>query len=166
MKEIKPEARLIEEALGKFSSWVVAIIGLIVIFFPLLPGWEALKKLGENHFLRVIEGFLLLYVAAMIRERYNLKSRFMDLMEAFDTFNATLYGKDFKVTRETITYLVTSLASKNPAVKEKAHALLVRITGKNMEPDYEKWKKWWDKARWSFVQTGPEDSEAKEGKER
>ena len=166
MKGLGPEARMLEEALGRLSAWIVGIVGLVVIFFPLLPGWKALQRIGENHFLRVIEGFLLLYVAAMIKERYHLKSRFMDLMEAFDTFNATLYGKDFKVTRETITYLVTSLASKNPSVKEKAHALLVRITGEDMEPDYEKWKKWWDKARWSLTQSGEDDSEAKEGSEK
>ncbi len=165
MKSVSPQARWLEETLGKVAVWSTVFLGLLIIFLPFLPGWEAIRRLGEAGFVRVLVGFLFFYVAAMIRERYRLKSRFMDLMEAFDAFNAALYGKNFKVTREAVTYLVTSLASSNPSVREKAHALLVRMTGQNLGPDYEAWKKWWDKNRLTFTPVQSESGEARERSE-
>ena len=165
MRSVDPQARWLEEFLGKAAVWTTVFLGLLIVFLPLLPGWQAIKNLGEAGFVRVLVGFLFFYIAAMIKERYRLKSRFMDLMEAFDAFNSALYGKNFKVTREAVTYLVTSLASSNPAVREKAHALLVRMTGQEMGPDYEAWKDWWDKNRLTFTPVRSESGEARERSE-
>ena len=143
MGRTRPEIRLLEEALNRFTFWVVVLAGLYVVFLPLCPGWESIREVGETHFLRVLVGFLLLYVAVIMRDRARVKSNFADLLEAFDNFNATLYGRSRKVTPEAITYLVTSLASKRPEVREKAHSLLVKITGQELGPEQEAWKRWW-----------------------
>ena len=133
----------------------ITLAGFLVILLPLLPLWGAIKGVGgegrgDVHFLRVVVGFLLLYVAAMIRERQRLKSGLMDLVDSFDSFNAALYGKNYKVTRETVTYLITSLGSSSVSVRERALGILVKLTGQDLGSDREAWRKWWERNKHAF----------------
>jgi len=154
MNRLTPQARVLEDALGRISALLAAAMGLFVVFLPWLPGWGVVQRVGETHFLRFLCGCLLLYAAVTIRERQRLKSRFMDLMESFDSFNSALYGREKKVTPEAVTLLVTSLASRKPELRAKAHELLKRLTGQDLGPDHEAWKRWWDRNRASFVPPG------------
>jgi hypothetical protein len=53
--------------------------------------------------------------------------------------------------RAAVDVLVAALRSTDPAVREKAHRNLQRITGEDLPPDADAWRTWWEGAREGFV---------------
>lgn len=52
--------------------------------------------------------------------------------------------------REAVDILLQGLASKDPAVREKVHHHLRRLTGQDLPPDPEAWRAWWAVSRETF----------------
>ena len=96
-------------------------------------------------------GILFLYVGALIQERQRLQRKVAELVEAFETFNQTIYGKGYKTQRAAVDMLIQSLSSENAKVVQKVHAQLVRLTGQDLPAESEAWTAWWaeNKATWS-----------------
>ena len=96
-------------------------------------------------------GILFLYVGALIQERQRLHRKVGELVEAFETFNQTIYGKGYKTQRAAVDMLIQSLDSENSTVVQKVHGQLVRLTGQSLPAEADAWKAWWaeNKATWT-----------------
>jgi hypothetical protein len=53
--------------------------------------------------------------------------------------------------RAAVDVLVRALSSDDPAVREKAHRNLLRLTGQDLPLDAEAWRSWWATARDGFT---------------
>ena len=53
--------------------------------------------------------------------------------------------------RAAIDLLVRALSSEDASVRAKAHRNLVRITGQDLPPDADAWRRWWEGARDGFT---------------
>lgn len=96
-------------------------------------------------------GVLFVYVGALIQERQRLGRAFRELLESFEAFNQTFYGKDYKVQRQAVDILIRSLHSDNASVREKVQMQLVRITGQSFPPEPVPWEEWWAQNRATFA---------------
>ncbi len=95
-------------------------------------------------------GMLFLYVGALVQERERLGAAFRELVESFEAFNQTIYGRNYKVRRNAVEILVSSLRSGDANVRGKVHEQLVRLTGQGLPPDSAAWERWWAENRATY----------------
>jgi hypothetical protein len=82
-------------------------------------------------------------------ERLRAQTRALTLMTA-----GALGGAVPRDDKAAVDVLVLALGSEDPAVREKAHRNLVRLTGEELPADPEAWRSWWAVARDGFVAKG------------
>jgi hypothetical protein len=114
----------------------------------MLPG---LREQGlETIALGIVVAFLCLHVGALVHEQRRMEARFLELLRGFDEFTSTLFGADFEVKKEAVTYLIRALDSASLEIRTKAHRQLEQWTGQTLEPDAEVWRHWWEANRATF----------------
>ncbi|MCA8969684.1 MAG: hypothetical protein KDC95_07870 [Planctomycetes bacterium] len=103
-------------------------------------------------------GVTFLYMGALISERRRMEKTFRELLEAFESFNRSIYGDDYKVKRAAVDILIRSLAHGDPTVRDRAHAQLVRLSGHDFPAEHAPWEAWWRDAKASFTGSPAERS--------
>lgn len=96
-------------------------------------------------------GMVLLYLGALVTERLRMDKTFRELLEAFESFNRSIYGEDYKVKRAAVDILIKALGNEDDDVRQRAHVQLLRITGMDFPVEAEAWTRWWSEARASFT---------------
>ena len=117
------------------------LIGLYVILGLSFLGWAYFRREHlEWAVLRVLIGFLFLFVAGLIIEKNRIRRR---IDEVYEALNMLLYGKNFRRDREAVAILLKGLESSDEAVREKSWENLKRLTGQQFACDAEVWRSWW-----------------------
>ena len=96
-------------------------------------------------------GMMLLYLGALVSERHRMERSFGELLEAFESFNRSIYGDKYKVKRAAVDILIRTLSSEDASVRARAHEQLRRLSGKDYPAQAEAWQSWWQDARASFT---------------
>lgn len=123
------------------AAWILIALALVAgVAVPHVPT-----------LLAFFVGVLFLYLGATISERRRMEKTFRDLLEAFESFNRSVYGDDYKVKRAAVDILIRSLEHADATVRGRAHEQLVRISGLDFPAEAEPWQAWWRDAKASFT---------------
>lgn len=133
--------------------YVIGLLLVVLSVVGLIAGQDALPGFVP-HLFQLCVGVLFLYIGALVQERQRLSYGFRELVDSFEAFNQTIYGKDYKVQRQAVEILVATLRSDDPSVREKVHAQLVRITGQQLPSEPEPWEQWWAQNKATFSRPG------------
>ena len=126
--------------MGLFDKVAVALLFLLGVWVVL--GREALGWDGELGvvILRVLTGFLFLFLAGSIVERHRMRRR---LNEITRSLNMLLYGRNYERDREAIRILLRGLDGADEAVRKTSWENLKALTGQDFALDADIWKTWW-----------------------
>jgi len=131
---VKVELRLIIAFLVRLAFLVFA--GCLVVLPDLLPGAHFLVRMGLAV---VFVGFAYLW-----GEVVKLQTQFEMLLKALRAAGAQVRGEaPPRDDNAAIAILIRALGSREESTREKAHANLVRITGRDLPPEREAWEAWW-----------------------
>lgn len=96
-------------------------------------------------------GVVLLYLGALVSERMRMEQTFRELLEAFETFNRSMYGDNYRVKRAAVDILIQALENDDEGVRQRAQAQLVKITSMDFGVDADAWRAWWAEAKATFT---------------
>ena len=124
------------------------LLGLLamVLLEPLAPSWLT-EALGDDVILKVVVGFLVLYVLLLWGEALRLHGLLTGLLEAFKAFDrggpagARPAGNP-KARLEAAKLLIAAMRSDDPSIVETGHHNLVKLVGQDLGKDPDLWQAW------------------------
>lgn len=129
------------------------LLGLLamVLLEPLAPPWLT-ETLGDDVILKVVVGFLVLYVLLLWGESLRLHGLLTGLLEAFKAFDRDQSGggaggrgkvvSNPKARLEAAKLLIAAMRSDDPSIVETGHHNLVKLVGQDLGKDPDLWQQW------------------------
>ena len=129
------------------------LLGLLamVVLEPLAPPWLT-ETLGDDVILKVVVGFLVLYVLLLWGESLRLHGLLTGLLEAFKAFDRDQSGggaggrgkvaSNPKARLEAAKLLIAAMRSDDPSIVETGHHNLVKLVGQDLGKDPDLWQQW------------------------
>ena len=146
---MKPNAAKVDGLFRQVTPlFLLGLLGMVVLE-PLAPAWLA-ETFGDDVVLKVVVGFLVVYVLLLWGESLRLQGLLTGLLEAFKTFDRQQSGggaggkasSNPKARREAARLLIAAMASDDSSVRETSHHNLVRLVGQDLGKDPAKWQAW------------------------
>lgn len=140
-----------ERKLGNLAVNFLIIIGLWLVFAPLLPeytGYGPLKSAlgGEGAVARFFVGFLFLYFAGIVREKNQVR---LLLKRLVGGAKASTEGQQEQA-KTAVELLINGLRADRPDTRQAALENLKRLTGEDHGEDQAAWQRWWEANRDGF----------------
>ncbi len=122
---------------------VLAVVFFVLAFSDSAREWcEA--HVGVQRLLLAALGFLCLHSAWVAFDVARLRERLLDLLA---NLMRSLKGADLSRDADAIEILVKAMGSANLEVRGSARGHLVRLTGRDLGDDPERWAAWWAEQR-------------------
>ncbi|MCA8942729.1 MAG: hypothetical protein KDB80_09250 [Planctomycetes bacterium] len=137
------------ELVRTFTPLVLLVLCALVWLEPILPGAEQWREAaGETALLRLICGFLCLFVAILAIERRQLQSVFEQMLARLQQLQRGGTGETAatpdrkQLERDAAQILVAALDSDDARVRTNAVQNLERMTGQKFGEDVARWRKY------------------------
>jgi len=146
---VKPNAAKVDGLFRQVTPlFLLGLLGMVVLE-PLAPAW-LVETFGDDVVLKVVVGFLVVYVLLLWGESLRLQGLLTGLLEAFKSFDRQQAGggaggkasSNPKARREAARLLIAAMASDDASVRETSHHNLVRLVGQDLGKDPAKWQAW------------------------